>query len=118
MRSRRFWLTLITNYAQLLPALLLYRMGAGIWFVLLLIQSGISQLNARAAGSGWSVVFLTLNHVISTAAAHKLSNLLYYTHVSSDYMTLAVGNLGMVGGMVLVVVMAIVIGIQQRAGRK
>ena len=101
-----YWLTLLANWALVPFAWLTYRGGAPMWGVYLLIQAGTIWLNDKVSGSRWSLAFLCANLLAATVIAHQLSTQLYYTNVNA-YLTLAIGELGLIGGVVIVAVMSV-----------
>ena len=101
-----YWLTLLANWALVPFAWLTYRGGAPMGGVYLLIQAGTIWLNDKVSGSRWSLAFLCANLLAATVIAHQLSTQLYYTNVNA-YLTLAIGELGLIGGVVIVAVMSV-----------
>ena len=101
-----YWLTLLANWALVPFAWLTYRGGAPMWGVYLLIQAGTIWLNDKVSGSRWSLAFLCANLLAATVIAHQLSTQLYYTNVNA-YLTLAIGELGLIGGVVIVAVLSV-----------
>lgn len=107
LRTPWYWLTLFANWALVPFAWLTYWGGGPVWGVYLLIQVGTIWLNDKVSGSRWTLAFLCANLLAATAIAHKLSSALYCSRVSSDGLSYAIGELGMIGGVVIVVVMSV-----------
>lgn len=105
--SWHWWLTLLANWALVPFALLTWRGGAPVWGAYLLIQVGTIILNDKMTKSRWPLAFLCVNLTAATGAAHKLSSALYCSRISSDGLSYAIGELGMICGVVLVVVMSV-----------
>ena len=105
LRSPWYWLSLLANWALVPFAWLTYRGGAPMWGLYLLIQAGTIWLNDKVSGSCWTLAFLCAHLLAATVIAHQLSTQLYYTNVNA-YLTLAIGNLGMLGGVAVVAVMS------------
>ena len=105
--SWQWWLTLLANWARVPFAWLTYRGGGPVWGAYLLIQAGTIVLNDKVTQSRWSLALLCTNLTAATGIAHKLSSTLYCSRVSSDSLSYAIGELGMIGGVVLVVVLSV-----------
>ena len=103
----QWWLTLLVNWALVPFAWLTYRGGGPVWGAYLLIQAGTIVLNDKVTQSRWSLALLCANLTAATGIAHKLSSTLYCSRVSSDSLSYAIGELGMIGGVVLVVVLSV-----------
>lgn len=117
LRRWTWWLTLLANWVLVPFAWLTYWGGGPMWGAYLLIQVGTIWLNDKVSGSRWTLAFLCANLLAATAVAHKLSSALYCSRVSSDGLSYAIGELGLIGGVVLVAVMS-VFAIATRAWRK
>lgn len=102
-----YWLALLANWALVPFAWLTYRGGGPVWGAYLLIQVGLITLNNHVTKSRWTLAFLCANLLAATAIAHMLSSALYCSRVSSDGMSFAIGELGMIGGVVLVAIMSV-----------
>ncbi len=107
LRSPWYWLSLLANWALVPFAWLTYRGGGPVWSVYLLIQAGTIWLNDKVSGSRRTLAFLCANLLAATAVAHKLSSALYCSRVSADGLSVAIGALGMIGGVVIVAVMSV-----------
>ncbi len=105
--SWQWWLTLLANWALVPFAWLTYRGGGPMWGAYLLIQAGTIILNNRVTQSRWTLALLCANLTAATGIAHKLSNMLYCSRVSSDGLSYAIGGLGMIGGVALVVILSV-----------
>lgn len=101
-----YWLTLLANWSLVPFAWLTYRGGGPVWGAYLLIQAGTIWLNDKVSGSRWTLALLCANLIAATGVAHWLSSTLYCSRVSSDGLSYAIGELGMIGGVVLVAVMS------------
>lgn len=106
LRTPWYWLTLLANWALVPFAWLTYRGGGPVWGAYLLIQAGTIWLNDKVSGSRWTLALLCANLIAATGVAHWLSSTLYCSRVSSDGLSYAIGELGMIGGVVLVAVMS------------
>ena len=98
-------LVLLVNWALVPFAWLTYRGGAPVWGAYLLIQAGTIWLNDKASGSRRTLAFLCANLLVATVVAHRLSTQLYHANVNT-YLTLAIGNLGLIAGAAAVLVMS------------
>ena len=107
LRSTWYWLTLLANWVLVPFAWLTYRGGAPMWGVYLLIQAGTIVLNYYVTQSRRTLALLCVNLTAATGIAHKLSNMLYCSRVSSDGLSYAIGELGMIAGVVIVAVMSV-----------
>ena len=107
LRRWQWWLALLANWALVPFAWLTYRGGGPMWGAYLLIQVGTIWLNDKASGSRWTLAFLCANLIAATGIAHKLSSVLYCSRVSSDGLSYAIGELGLIGGVIIVVVMSV-----------
>lgn len=105
LRTPWYWLALLANWALVPFAWLTWQGGVLVWGAYLLIQVGAIILNDKITKSRWSLAFLCANLLAATVIAHKLSTQLYAENVNA-YLTLAIGELGMIGGAALVVVMS------------
>ena len=113
----QWWLTLLANWALVPFALLTWRGGAPVWGVYLLIQGGTIILNDRVTATRWGMGFLCANLLAATVIAHKLSTQLYHDHIN-DYLTMAIGELGMwAGAAVVVIVSAVAVVMKGRLRR-
>ena len=102
----QWWLMLLVDWALVPFALLTWRGGAPVWAAYLLIQAGTIILNDRVTGSRWALSILCANLLAATVIAHKLSTQLYHEYIN-DYLTMAIGELGMwVGAAVVAIVSA------------
>lgn len=106
LRTPWYWLTLLANWALVPFAWLTYRGGGPVWGAYLLIQAGTIWLNDKVSGSRWTLALLCANLIAATGVAHWLSSTLYCSRVSADGLSYAIGELGMIGGVVLVAVMS------------
>ena len=113
-----FWIALALNYVPLACALLLFRLGAGLWLIFLLLQGAITEMNCHVTTGCKPLLFLSCNQLISTFAAHCLSTLLYYRFVSSDDLTPVVGQHGLYGGLIIVVLLSAAALIARKRGRR
>lgn len=114
-----YWLVLLANWALVPFAWLTYAGGGPVWGLYLLIQMGTIVLNDKVAQSRWTLAFLCANLMAATAIAHKLSSSLYCEQVSSDYLSYAIGELGMYAGVLVVLVLsAVAIVAKGRKGRQ
>lgn len=107
LRTPCYWLTLLANWALAPFAWLTYRGGAPVWGAYLLIQIGLIVMNSRVTSSRWTLGFLCVNLTAATGVAHKLSSGLYCSRISSDYLSYAIGELGLVGGVIIVAVASV-----------
>ena len=107
LRSTWYWLTLLANWVLVPFAWLTYRGGAPMWGMYLLIQAGTIVLNDKVSGSRWTLALLCANLIAATGVAHWLSNTLYCSRVSADGLSFAIGELGLIGGVVIVAVMSV-----------
>lgn len=105
MRRWQWWIALLTNWVLIPFAWLTWRGGAPVWGAYLLIQVGTVILNDKVTKGRWPLAILCINLLAATVAAHKLSTQLYYDNVNT-YLTKAIGELGMIGGIVIVIVMS------------
>ena len=96
------WLVWLANWALVPFALLTWRSGVMIWGMYLLIQVGVTCMDFRFVRSPWTMGLLGLNHIAATAVAHKIAGELYYSRVSSDYMTPMISSLGLKAGVMIV----------------
>ena len=117
--SWQWWLVLLANWVLVPFAWLTYRGGGPMWGAYLLIQAGTIILNDRVTQSRWTLALLCVNLTAATGIAHKLSNMLYCSRVSSDGLSYAIGGLGMIGGVALVVILSVfAIAAKGRARKK
>ncbi len=108
MRKRDFILLTLAHYLPVLCAVLCYRLGAGIWFLLILLQIGLITQDKRRCPARKHLAFVCGNLLLSTIVANDLSNWLYYTRVSSDNMTRWLGQTGPFVGAVFVLILSAV----------
>lgn len=107
LRRWPWWLVLLANWALVPFAWLTWRGGGPVGGAYLLIQVGTIWLNDRVSGSRWTLALLCVNLTAATGIAHKLSSALYCSRVSSDGLSYAIGELGMIGGVLLAAVMSV-----------
>ena len=105
LRTPWYWLVLLANWALVPFAWLTWQGGGLVWGAYLLIQVGTIILNDKITKSRRTLAFLCVNLLAATVIAHKLSTQLYAENVN-DYLTLALGELGMIGGAGIVVVIS------------
>ncbi len=74
---------------------------------MLLMQGVLIGMNTKHSPTRKHLAFFSVNLILSTALGHGLSNWLYYTYVSSDGMTKAVGALGLQIGVVLAAIASV-----------
>lgn len=106
LRTPWYWLALLANWALVPFAWLTYRGGGPVWGAYMLIQVGTITLNNHVTKSRWTLAFLCANLLAATVIAHKLATQLYCSLVSSDGLSYAIGELGMIGGAAIVLVMS------------
>lgn len=106
MKNWRFWLAVLSAYVQVLAAVLLYWMGAGFSLVMLALQYAQTRLIDRLSGSRGAAVLLCINHAAATALAHYVEYTLFCARVSSDDLSLWLGQAGLVAGIVIVAAMS------------
>ena len=75
------------------------------WAAYLLIQAGTIILNDRVSGSRWALSILCANLLAATVIAHKISTQLYCDYIN-DYLTMAIGELGMWAGAAVVAIVS------------
>ncbi len=116
MPKREFILLTLAHYLPVLCAVLFYR-GGGLllWPLFLILQGGLISLDERRCPTRKLLAFFCGNLLVSTALAHVLSTWLYYTRVSSDFMSKAVGSVGLhLGILVVLVLSAVALGMYGR----
>lgn len=109
MRKSKYILVTFSNYILVLCAYLFYRGGAlTVWSLCIMLQIVLTILNYKTANGSKSLAVLCANHLLSTIIANKLSTNLYYNNISSDGLTLAVGDLGLIVGSVFVFILSLI----------
>ncbi len=108
MRKLEFIILTLAHYIPVLCAALFYRIGAGIWFLLIPLQIGLISLDERRCPARKHLIFSCGNLLLSTIAANDLSNWLYYTRVSSDDMSRWLGQAGTFVGVIFVLILSAV----------
>lgn len=99
----------LANYIPVLAACLFYKGGAPVeWPLYIVLQVLLVILNFIIANKRSMLIFFNINLLISTVIANKLSVYLYYTNISSDGMTLTIGDLGLIVGVVFVLIISLV----------
>ena len=100
-------LTIVLINACLLVGVSGYRLGAGIDFVLGGLVIACTYLSHSVSKSAKTFILLTVNLLLSVGVGSMIAVQLYYHFVSSDFMTLYVGNIFTLGLMVITVAYAI-----------
>lgn len=93
----KFLLTIVLINACLFVGALGFRLGAGIAFVLGGLIIVCAHLSYSVSNSTKAFVLMMVNLLFSVGAGSIISIQLYYHFVSSDFMTLYVGNLFTLG---------------------
>lgn len=115
MRVLKLVLTSIKNYSIVLFAWIFYTGDAPLnWSTFILIQLLFICLNYKIANNRINLVFLNINLLISTIVANVLLTNLLYNNISSDSETLAVGNFGLMVGIVFVLILSLIFVILKR----
>lgn len=109
---------ILINYTLVLFACLLYRVGAFIWPVFIVFQIILTIINYKAADKVSTLFVFNANLLISTLAAHLLSNKLYYYTISSDSDTKLLGLLGLIAGEVFVFLLSLISILLKTLGKK
>lgn len=89
---KKHLLVLFLNIAPFFLSCLLYEGGIAILVMLFMLQILINTLNYKWTAKVISYLFLNLTMLVSSIASSKILTQLYYTNVSSDNGTLAVGD--------------------------
>lgn len=109
MQKLKYLTITFVNYALVLCACLFYKDGAPlVWSIYITVQILLTVLNYIFSSKKSELIFYSVNLVISTILANALSTYLYYCNISSDLETLAVGELGLIVGVIFVVIMSLV----------
>ena len=90
--DKRYILALIINIVPFLLSCLLYEAGIAIFMMFFMLQILLNLLNYKWTNKAISYLLLNLAMLISSIASNKIITQLYYTNVSSDNGTLAVGD--------------------------
>ena len=90
--SKKYIVALILNIIPFFLSCLLYEGGIAISIMLFILQILINMLNYKWTNKIISYLFLNSVMLISGITSNKIITQLYYTNVSSDNGTLAVGD--------------------------
>ncbi len=89
---KKYVVALILNIIPFYLSCLLYEGGLAIFIMLFILQILINMLNYKWTNKIISYLFLNSAMLISSITSNKIITQLYYTNVSSDNGTLAVGD--------------------------
>lgn len=109
MQKAKYTLALLANYIPVFIAYVLYELGIDIGLVVFCFQILLWCLNYDVSKSRFSLAFLNLNLLISTYISFGLSTTLYYNNISSDGLTLAIGQLIQLIGSIFVLVVSVIL---------
>ena len=106
--QRKYIPIALANYIPVLCAFLFFRNPNLAWLLFIISQIWLTISNYKAADSKFTLAFFQVNLLISTMIANTLLTHLYYSKISSDSETLAVGNLVLVLGAVFVLILSLI----------
>ncbi|MBE7032536.1 MAG: hypothetical protein E7401_06200 [Ruminococcaceae bacterium] len=90
--NKKYIVALILNIIPFFLSCLLYEGGIAISIMFFILQILINSLNYKWTNKITSYLFLNSVMLISSITSNKIITQLYYTNVSSDNGTLAVGD--------------------------
>ncbi len=106
--QRKYILIALANYIPVLCAFIFFRNPNLAWLLFIISQIWLTVSNYKAADSKFTLAFFQVNLLISTMIANALMAHLYYSKISSDSETLAVGNFVLVLGAVFVLILSLI----------
>ncbi len=105
--QRKYILIALANYIPVLCACIVRNPNL-VWLLFIISQILLICLNHKAADSRFTLAFLHVNLLISTVIANALLTHLYSSNISSDSMTLALGNFALAIGVIFVLILSLI----------
>ena len=105
---KKYTLALLLNIIPFFLTCFLYEGGAAISSILPVLQILLNTLNFKWTKRILSFSILNSAMLISSVLSIKISTWLYYTNISSDSETLAVGNFEMWVAIVFIIVLTLI----------
>lgn len=109
MKIVKYIFVTLANYIPVLCACLFYKGGAPVdWPIYIVAQIILIVLNHILSSKKMELICYDVNLIISTIIANGLSTYLYYWNISSDPETPAVGQLGLMVGVIFVLILTFI----------
>ena len=109
MKRVKYIFVTLANYIPVLCACLFYEGGGPLmWPIFIVAQIILIVLNHILSSKKMELIFYDVNLIISTIIANGLSTYLYYWNISSDSETPAVGQLGLMVGVIFVLILTFI----------
>ena len=85
--------SILLGYTVILLEFLFYPFGIMFDFVMIPFLLFLVYVNYKAASKLWTMIFLDINLTVSVCFAVTMATQLYYKNISSDGLTIAVGEI-------------------------